>query len=118
MDENTVISYTQEQLDAAVAANTQEVENRFRDYVSPDVLSAKNAELEAARLDVLRLRTAAQSGLPTELADRLTGTNEEELKQDAQRLSQYLSRPHDTPKYSGEEPSEDPRLAILRALKG
>ena len=118
MDENTEISYTQEQLDAAVAAATSEAENRFKDYVAPDVLSAKNAELEAAKLDALRLRTAAESGLPTELADRLAGKTADELRQDAQRLSQYLSRQHDTPKFSGETPPEDPRLELLRALKG
>lgn len=116
MDENTVISYTQEQLDAAVSERTAALEETINGLNSQISELEKTAQLE--RLNALRLRTAAQSGLPTELADRLTGTNEDELKQDAQRLSQYLSRPHDTPKYSGEEPSEDPRLAILRALKG
>jgi hypothetical protein len=52
-------------------------------------------ELEAAEAQqrVLRAQVAEQMGLPVALADRLTGTNADELKADAAKLLELMAAP-------------------------
>ena len=49
-------------------------------------LNAAKAEAEATKAELLRLRVAAEKGLPAELAARLQGGDEDELAEDADRL--------------------------------
>ena len=51
-------------------------------------LQSKKKSYEQAQL---RTKIALQKGLPFELADRLAGTNEDELKADAERLAGFLT---------------------------
>lgn len=51
-------------------------------------LESKVTSYEQAQL---RTKIALQKGLPFELADRLAGTNEDELKADAERLAGFLT---------------------------
>lgn len=48
------------------------------------------SELAKSRLENLRLRVGAKSGLPQVLIDRLTGTTEDELLEDAKSLKAAL----------------------------
>ena len=58
-------------------------------------LEKTNAELDSANkaheLNALKNKVARESGLRYELADRLTGTTEEELRADAQKLAEYTA---------------------------
>src|SRR5699024_10749695 len=51
-------------------------------------LQSKVTSYEQAQV---RTKIALQQGLPFELADRLAGTNEDELKVDAKRLAGFLT---------------------------
>lgn len=124
---------TQEAFDAAIKARlerntrsvTEEVTKKFEGWVSPDdakksaeqiaALQGQVTELTAkstaAELDALRSRIAHETGLPFELAGRLTGATEEELRKDAETLAAFTKaaapQPHranpETPKISGVE---------------
>ena len=97
---------TQERLDELLAAERA----KFEGYASPEnvaeyekriktltdkaaKLEKTNAELDSANkaheLNALKNKVARESGLRYELADRLTGTTEEELRADAQKLAEY-----------------------------
>lgn len=99
---------TQEKLDEILTAERA----KFEGYASPDdvasyeerikTLTAKaaklektNAELDSANkaheLNALKAKVARESGLRYELADRLDGTTEEELRADAQKLATYTA---------------------------
>lgn len=99
---------TQEKLDEILTAERA----KFEGYASPDdvasyeerikTLTAKAAKLEksnaeldkankAHELNALKTKVARESGLRYELADRLTGTTEEELRADAQKLATYTA---------------------------
>ena len=69
--------------------------------------SALERDLQAATLATVRLRVAAQSGLPLELAERLQGNDESALQEDAKRLAQYLKpREYGVPPPSGGTPAQ------------
>ena len=99
---------TQEKLDELLAAERA----KFEGYASPEnvaeyekriktltdkaaKLEKTNAELDSANkaheLNALKNKVARESGLRYELADRLSGTTEEELRADAQKLAEYTA---------------------------
>lgn len=55
-------------------------------------LSEANGRIKAAELDAKRLDIALAAGLPLELRGRLQGSNEEELKKDAEALVEIFGK--------------------------
>lgn len=105
-----------ERLDRQAKKTAEETEKRFKDWLSPDDVKAKTAELEkklaekdgklteskaafdkltaekkALELDRAREAAARDAGLPFELAGRLSGNTADELKADAEALSKLVN---------------------------
>lgn len=55
-----------------------------------DTLAAKDTEISGYKTENLRTKIAIENGLPLDLVDRLTGTDEESIKEDAQKLSTFF----------------------------
>lgn len=137
---------TQAEFDAAIQARldrqkktvTDEVKKQYEGWISPDDakksadqiaqlnaqigtltqqvtdLTAKNT---AAELGAMRTRIAHETGLPFELADRLNGSTEEEIRKDAEALSAFTApKPAPSPSYSPEQPVGSATDAAFRAL--
>lgn len=132
MSEFKVIE-TQEDFDKAIksrlAQKDRELEEKFKDYKSPEDVTAMKAEFdkqlkeaqeslkqvqeklkahdsevseltkraETAENSLLKNKIANEYKLPFELAGRLIGSNEEELKKDAESLSGILGTPKAAP---------------------
>lgn len=58
-----------------------------------------------AESDLLKSRIAHESGVPFELAGRLVGSNEEELKADAEKFASFLAPKTAPPLHSNESPT-------------
>lgn len=126
---------TQEAFDAAIKARierntrtvTEEVTKKFEGWISPEQAKESTAKAEeaakriaeltaqvetltaektAAGLGAMRLRIAYETGLPQELADRLAGQTEEELRKDAESLAKFAGRPAATPSFAASETAE------------
>lgn len=114
---------TQEAFDAAIKARlerntrsvTEEVTKKFEGYISPDDakkstdritalekeladgkatiadLTAKNSAYE---ISSVKMKIAREARLPAELAERLNGSTEEELKKDAEALAALVKPAH------------------------
>lgn len=115
---------TQEAFDMAVQQKIEETKNQFKDWVSPEKLSeqttALQAQIDSLKLENLKMKVAQESGLPSELASRLTGTNEKELRADAETLAKFTAfKP--SPAFKPETPPADAKnagyLEMLRDLK-
>lgn len=105
---------TQEELDSALADRLERkqrtVEEKYESYTSPDDLEKlkngydlriKELETEIANnknkiaeyeSDSVKTRIAMEMGLPAELRDRLKGSNEDELREDAKLLAGFSKR--------------------------
>lgn len=105
---------TQEELDSALAERLERkqrtVEEKYESYTSPDDLEKlkngydlriKELETEIANnknkiaeyeSDSVKTRIAMEMGLPAELRDRLKGSNEDELREDAKLLAGFSKR--------------------------
>ena len=110
---------TQEAFDNAVKDKLEEVRKSFKGFISPEKAAEKENALqtEIAQLKTanLRLRIAQETGLPSDLAERLSGTTEEEIRADAETLSKY-SAPVETPTFTPETPPEDNRKSAFREM--
>lgn len=127
MAEEFKVIETQEDFDKAIqkrlAQKDRELEEKFKDYLAPDKVSALKEEYEkkladandlltkanekiashdqvvselttratTAESDLLKSRIAHESGVPFELAGRLVGSNEEELRADASQFASFLA---------------------------
>ena len=80
-------------IDAAVSAKAKEFEN----WISPE---AHQAELLAQ----YRTKAALLTGLPAELASRLTGDTEEAIQKDAELLAGLTKSSRQTPAFNPETP--------------
>lgn len=75
-------------------------------------LRAKIKNYETA---TVKARIAHEVGLPYELANRLTGDNEEAIRQDAETMAKFISKPA-APMRSTEQPIGDSKTEAYRAL--
>ena len=102
---------TQEAFDAAVA----DVKKQYEGWLSPEDYSAKTADLakqleankttiadltakaKAYESGALKMRIAHENGIPYELAGKLSGDTEEELKKDAETLAKFVKNQQPQP---------------------
>ncbi len=76
-------------------------------------LTAQNSAYE---ISSVKMKVAHEVGLPYELASRLSGSTEEEIRQDADALSKFAVHPQATPDFSPETPPGASADAAYRAL--
>lgn len=69
------------------------------------VVSDLTQRAQTAETTLLKSRIAHESGLPFELANRLVGSNEEELKKDAETLTAIIKPANTAPLHTGEHKS-------------
>lgn len=100
---------TQAELDAkisdAVAAAVAENEKKYEGWSSPEDVAALTKERDDAsaqskqyQLSAMKMKAASDKGIPLQLADRLSGTTEEEISKDAEMFAQLTKSAH-TPKH-------------------
>ncbi len=73
---------------ADLQAKVKEYEDRNKTELErlTEAATAAKAEADAAKAEALRLRVAAETGLPTDLFEFLAGDDEEQLRAKAQKL--------------------------------
>lgn len=93
-------------IDAAVSAKAAE----FEGFISPDehqqALDALTASHKSEMLKSYREKAAVMSGLPAELAERLTGDTEEDIRKDAEMLAAFTKKGHGTPSFTSQYETE------------
>lgn len=104
-----------ERLERNTRSVTDSVTKKYEGYISPDEykkstdsieelnkqleenkqaiadLTAKNAKYES---DSVKMKVAREAGLPIEMADRICGKDEAEMKADAAKLASFMKPAH------------------------
>lgn len=78
------------QLEEAKKAGNTALEKAIAEH--KQAMQEKDAALAAAKLGTEKFRIAAAVGIPPELADRLSGANEDEIKADAENMAKFIQR--------------------------
>ena len=121
---------------------TEEVTKKYEGYMSPEDVAKNNetytkqiAELndklkgneneiadlkskaKAYEISSVKMKIANETGIPFELADKLSGETAEEIKADAEKLARYTHRSQPTPQFSGEKsPADVKKTAYMNML--
>ena len=136
---------TQEAFDNAIKArldrNTDTVKKQFEGYISPDDFKAKTADLNSKITDLtgklaekdtaiadltaknkayetssVKMRIADENGIPYELANKLSGDTEEDIKKDAETLAKFIGKKQPAPLGSTEHDHADSKNAAYKSL--
>lgn len=115
---------TQAELDAIVGKAVEETKKQYEGWLSPEDAAglAKErddaaAQSKAYELNILKLKTAGEKGIPLALAERLVGDTADAISKDADTLAGYLApKVQPSPKFSGDTPVNNSETAAQLAM--
>lgn len=121
---------TQEAFDAAVA----DVKKQYEGWLSPEDYNVKTSDLanqleankttiadltakaKAYESGALKMRIAHENGIPYELAGKLSGETEEEIKKDAETLAKFVKNQQPQPLANTEHGHTNGKDAAYKSL--
>ena len=110
-EENSKLQTELEQKNQFIEENKKETSMRTEDYENLE------KELSSLKLQQLKQKIAINNGIPLDLANRLSGDNEETLLEDAKTLSQFInSNPTPQPLKSVEDANVNDEDMAYRQL--
>ncbi len=131
---------TQEALDTLLETERQNTEQRFNGWLSPEAvqqqyqgwtspedlqtlntnhqteLQTRDARIAKLEAQNLRGRIARETGLPPELADRLTGADEAAMRADAQNMLSIIGRHRGGTPFTQSDPTPDAKTAAYKRM--
>lgn len=97
------------------------LENSLKEFEGyEDKLAEKDNKIKEYELKNLKYRIANENGIPLELASKLSGETEEDLKKDAETLSSFITKKQTLPLRTTEPQVDDetaPYEEMLNNLK-
>ena len=93
------------------------LENSLKEFEGyEDKLAEKDNLIKEYELENLKYRIANENGIPLELASKLTGETEEDLKKDAETLSSFITKKQTLPLRTTEPKVDDEMAAYKKML--
>lgn len=100
-----------------LGALTKEAEENAKKYSGYDTkLADMQAKIKGYETVSVKTRIAHETGIPYELAGRLSGNTEEEIRKDAETLSKYIGSTKKTAPLRTPENNADSKTEALRAF--
>lgn len=93
-----------------------DVEKKYAGYLTPQQAQEKDKQLKGYETNSVKMRIAHEAGLPFELAARLSGESEDDIKADAAKLSKLIGSGYTAPLKDTEPPAGDDKTAALRSF--
>lgn len=66
---------------------------KYEGYLSPEDAAKKDATIKGYETKSVKMRIAHETGIPFELAERLSGEDEAAIRKDAETISKFMSNP-------------------------
>jgi hypothetical protein len=122
---------TAEAFETAVKSRLEEEAKKFEGYISPEEVGKLNEKIKAHETEIstltaknkayeshsVKLKVAHESGIPFELADKLSGDTEDEIRKDAEKFVSLITQSKKpAPAFSSETPPEDEKKAALLSM--
>ena len=98
----------------------EDVAKKYKGYLSPEEVAKKDAQIKGYESASVKTRIAHEVGLPYELAARLSGETEDDIRKDAEGLFKLIGKQDVAPLASTERgvPEENTRAALKNVLDG
>lgn len=111
---------TEEELNQIISEKIQETESKYTNYKSESEFNEIKEKLQKSEKKLMQFKIAQSHEIPVELAEKISGETEEDMKHDADRLAKFVTKKA-TPDFHGENAvnTKDEKFrSILTALKG
>ncbi len=82
--------------------SAEDVQEKYKDYLSPELAEAKDKVIKSYQSKEKKVQIAMDEGIPYELAGRISGETEEDMKKDARILATFLKKGNPYPDYDPE----------------
>ena len=93
------------------------LENSLKEFEGyEDKLAEKDNLIKEYELENLKYRIANENGIPLELASKLSGETEEDLKKDAETLSSFITKKQTLPLRTTEPQVDDKQRELEQML--
>ena len=93
------------------------LENSLKEFEGyEDKLAEKDNKIKEYELKNLKYRIANENGIPLELASKLSGETEEDLKKDAETLSSFITKKQTLPLRTTEPQVDDKQRELEQML--
>lgn len=90
---------------------------KYAGYLSPEEAAKKDAKIKGYETDSVKTRIAHETGIPYELASRLTGDDEDAIRKDAEAMAKLIKAGGGTPPLASTEPGgTDTKKAALKGM--
>ena len=102
----------------------EDEKKKYQGYISPEEAAKMNAKIKGYESSSVKTRIAHETGLPYEMAARLSGETEEDIRKDAEGLVKLMGSRQETQPFGNAEfdgKANDTREAmkgLLNDLKG
>lgn len=78
----------------------EDVTEKYKDYLSPEEAAKKDGVIQGYERQSQRVKVAMAAGIPYELAGKLSGDTEEDMKKDAEVLAKFLKKGKQYPDFT------------------
>lgn len=96
---------------------TKAADENAKKYSAYDTKFAEmQSKIKGYETNSVKMRIAHEKGIPYELAERLSGDNEDDIRKDAETLAKFVSRGGTAPLKSSEGANSDTKTEALRAF--
>ena len=98
----------------------EDEKEKYKGYLSPDEAAKKDAKIKSYETDSVKTRIALELGLPFEMAARLKGETEEDIRKDAEIVSKLVRQTQYVPPLASTETGKasEKRAALKNMLAG
>lgn len=101
----------------------EDVQEKYKGYLSPEQVAEKDATIKKYETKSKKVQIAMAEGIPYELASKITGDTEEDMRKDAKTLAGFLKKGNQYPGYEpepddGKKTKEAAMKKMLNNLKG
>ncbi len=85
-----------------------------------ETISAQQAKLKGYETASVKMKIAHETGIPFELASKLSGDDEEAIRKDAEVMSKFMNKQKEPAPLASTEPplADNKRIAMKNMLKG
>lgn len=88
-----------------------------QNQIDSESMEALKKENESHKLDKMKTNIAIQANIPLELAGRLSGETEEDIKADAEKMAGFVNKKQTLPLKHTEPPVDDKDAGLKNMLK-
>ena len=93
-----------------------DVKKKYEGYLSPEEAAEKDKKIKGYETNSVKMRIAHEHNIPYELAGRIAGETEEDMKKDAETMAKFLKNKTVAPLASTEPEGMDTKRAAVKKM--